>query len=153
HRAQTATRAMAPDRPENRGSVPSAMRSCGLWIGDRAADLSLTHGRTARDRLPGTAGPRLCSATMSKDSGSEIFDPRRWRPVEGCAFKDITFHRAVDHGTVRIAFDRPEVRNAFRPRTVDELATALERTRFMTDVGCVLITGNGPSPKDGGWAF
>ncbi|HEY8075531.1 MAG TPA: 1,4-dihydroxy-2-naphthoyl-CoA synthase [Labilithrix sp.] len=85
---------------------------------------------------------------------SAIFDPSRWQPVEGApAFKDITFHRAVDQGTVRIAFARPECRNAFRPRTVDELATALEQTRFMTDVGCVLITGNGPSPKDGGWAF
>jgi naphthoate synthase len=92
---------------------------------------------------------------MSNDptTVSQIFDPRRWRPVEGLKLKDITFHRSVEHGTVRIAFDRPEVRNAFRPRTVDELATALERTRFMTDVGCVLITGNGPSPKDGGWAF
>jgi naphthoate synthase len=81
------------------------------------------------------------------------FRPERWRPVEGHAFKDITFHRAVDQGTVRIAINRPEVRNAFRPRTVDELFRALEQTRFMTDVGCVLITGNGPSPKDGGWAF
>jgi naphthoate synthase len=87
---------------------------------------------------------------------SEVFDASRWRPVEpasGRAFRDITFHRAVDQGTVRIAFHRPEVRNAFRPRTVDELAQALEQTRFMTDVGCILITGNGPSAKDGGWAF
>jgi naphthoate synthase len=84
---------------------------------------------------------------------SAIFDPKRWKPVEGHDFKDLTFHRAVDQGTVRIAFNRPEVRNAFRPRTVDELARALDATRFMTDVGCVLITGNGPSPKDGGWAF
>src|SRR5690606_8811637 len=68
-------------------------------------------------------------------------------------FTDITFHRAVDTGAVRIAFNRPEVRNAFRPRTVDELSRALDATRFMTDVGCVLLTGNGPSPKDGGWAF
>lgn len=81
------------------------------------------------------------------------FRPERWRPVEGVDFTDITFHRAVDQGTVRIAFNRPEVRNAFRPRTVDELSRALEKTRFMTDVGCVLLTGNGPSPKDGGWAF
>lgn len=81
------------------------------------------------------------------------FRPERWRPVEGASFQDITFHRAVDQGTVRIAFNRPLVRNAFRPRTVDELFRALEQTRFMTDVGCVLITGNGPSPKDGGWAF
>jgi naphthoate synthase len=84
---------------------------------------------------------------------SSPFDEQRWRPVEGVAFTDLTFHRAVDQGTVRIAFNRPEVRNAFRPRTVDELARALDLTRFMTDVGCVLLTGNGPSPKDGGWAF
>ena len=84
---------------------------------------------------------------------SEIFDPERWRPVDGFDFEDITYHRAVDQGTVRIAFDRPEVRNAFRPGTVDELYTALDHTRRTSDVGCVLITGNGPSPKDGGWAF
>jgi naphthoate synthase len=84
---------------------------------------------------------------------SALFSPARWRPVEGFSFKDLTFHRAVDQGTVRIAFNRPEVRNAFRPRTVDELFKALDATRFMTDVGVVLLTGNGPSPKDGGWAF
>ena len=84
---------------------------------------------------------------------SDLFQPECWRPVEGFEFSDITFHRAVDTGAVRIAFNRPEVRNAFRPRTVDELSQALEATRFMTDVGCVLLTGNGPSPKDGGWAF
>ena len=84
---------------------------------------------------------------------STIFNPARWREVEGHAFNDITFHRAVDQGTVRIAFNRPEVRNAFRPKTVDELFRALDATRFMTDVGAVLITGNGPSKKDGGWAF
>jgi naphthoate synthase len=84
---------------------------------------------------------------------SAIFNPARWREVEGFQFEDITYHRAVDHGTVRIAFNRPEVRNAFRPKTVDELYTALDHARMTTDVGCVLITGNGPSPKDGGWAF
>ncbi len=84
---------------------------------------------------------------------SEIFDPRRWREVEGFDFQDITYHRAVDQGTVRVAFNRPEVRNAFRPRTVDELYRALDHARQSSDVGCVLITGNGPSPKDGGWAF
>jgi naphthoate synthase len=86
-------------------------------------------------------------------SVSTIFNPAKWRAVDGHDFKDITFHRAIDQGTVRIAFNRPEVRNAFRPRTVDELFRALEATRFMTDVGVVLITGNGPSKKDGGWAF
>ena len=82
-----------------------------------------------------------------------IFDPAAWREVPGFDFDDITYHRAVEHGTVRIAFDRPEVRNAFRPHTVDELYTALDHARMTTDVGCVLLTGNGPSPKDGGWAF
>ena len=84
---------------------------------------------------------------------SEIFDPRAWEPVSGFAFRDITYHRARELGAVRIAFHRPEVRNAFRPQTVDELYTALEHARVTSDVGAVLITGNGPSPKDGGWAF
>ena len=84
---------------------------------------------------------------------SEIFNPDRWKPVEGFSFTDITYHRAVDQGTVRIAFNRPEVRNAFRPRTVDELFVSLDHARQTADVGCVLLTGNGPSPKDGGWAF
>lgn len=84
---------------------------------------------------------------------SEIFAPARWQKFDEFAFKDITFHRALEHGTVRIAINRPEVRNAFRPQTVDELLLALEHTRSLRDVGCVLITGNGPSPKDGGWAF
>jgi naphthoate synthase len=81
------------------------------------------------------------------------FDPSVWRPVEGFHFADITYHRHVSQGTVRIAFDRPEVRNAFRPGTVDELYRALDHARMSSDVGCVLLTGNGPSPKDGGWAF
>ncbi|MFT4704756.1 MAG: naphthoate synthase [Bradymonadia bacterium] len=84
---------------------------------------------------------------------SEIFDASRWNAVDGFQFEDITYHRAKDQGTVRIAFNRPEVRNAFRPQTVDELFTALDHARMWSDVGCVLITGNGPSPKDGGWAF
>ncbi|HVW24683.1 MAG TPA: 1,4-dihydroxy-2-naphthoyl-CoA synthase [Polyangiaceae bacterium] len=84
---------------------------------------------------------------------SQIFDPSRWTAVEGFGFTDITYHRAREHGTVRIALNRPEVRNAFRPHTVDELYRALDHARMWTDVGCVLLTGNGPSPKDGGWAF
>lgn len=84
---------------------------------------------------------------------SAIFDASRWKPVEGFAFTDITYHRAVDLGVVRVAFNRPEVRNAFRPHTVDELYTALDHARQASDVGVVLLTGNGPSPKDGGWAF
>jgi naphthoate synthase len=89
----------------------------------------------------------------ARDDVSEIFDSSAWQPVEGFDFADITYHRAVDAGVVRIAFDRPEVRNAFRPQTVDEVITALEHARLDTGVGCVILTGNGPSPKDGGWAF
>jgi naphthoate synthase len=84
---------------------------------------------------------------------SDIFDPDRWEPIDRFDFSDLTYHRARDVGAVRIAFDRPEVRNAFRPETVDELSTALEHAKRQTDVGAVLLTGNGPSPKDGGWAF
>jgi naphthoate synthase len=84
---------------------------------------------------------------------SPLFDEHAWDVVPGFSFTDITYHRAKAHGTVRIAFNRPEVRNAFRPQTVDELYAALEHARCWSDVGCVLLTGNGPSPKDGGWAF
>jgi naphthoate synthase len=84
---------------------------------------------------------------------SALFDAAAWRPVEGFEFTDITYHRSVDVGAVRVAFDRPEVRNAFRPHTVDELYRALDHARQASDVGCVLLTGNGPSPRDGGWAF
>ncbi len=86
------------------------------------------------------------------------FDPTRWRAVEGFDFTDLTYHRGIDASgvdlpVVRVAFDRPEVRNAFRPHTVDELYRALDHARMTSDVGTVILTGNGPSPKDGGWAF
>jgi len=84
---------------------------------------------------------------------SPLFDASAWNPVEGFDFDDITYHRHRAQGTVRIAFNRPEVRNAFRPKTVDQLFLALDHARQTSDVGCVLLTGNGPSPKDGGWAF
>jgi naphthoate synthase len=85
---------------------------------------------------------------------SELFDPEAWASVPGFEdLADITYHRAVDVGVVRVAFNRPEVRNAFRPHTVDELYRALDHARQTPDVGCVLLTGNGPSPRDGVWAF
>ena len=84
---------------------------------------------------------------------SNPFREELWTPVEGFEFTDITYHRAKGVPAVRIAFDRPEVRNAFRPHTVDELYQALEHARTSSDIGCVLLTGNGPSEKDGGWAF
>ncbi len=91
------------------------------------------------------------------DTVSELFDPSQWREVPGFDLTDVTYHRHVAEGrdgaVVRVAFDRPEVRNAFRPHTVDELHRVLDHARMSPDVGCVLLTGNGPSAKDGGWAF
>ena len=84
---------------------------------------------------------------------SEIFDESAWEQVPGFDLTDLTYHRARDCGVVRIAFDRPEVRNAFRPNTVDELYRTLDHARQTSDVGCVLLTGNGPSPRDGVWSF
>ncbi len=88
------------------------------------------------------------------DGVSETFDPEQWDVVPGFEdLTDLTYHRATAHGTVRIAFDRPEVLNAFRPHTVDELLRVLEHARSSGDVGCVLLTGNGPGAKHGKWAF
>ncbi|MDN5790681.1 MAG: enoyl-CoA hydratase-related protein, partial [Micrococcales bacterium] len=92
---------------------------------------------------------------------SEIFDPGEWEVVPGFDFTDITYHRRRAHegrpqgesGVVRVAFDRPEVLNAFRPHTVDELYRALDHARVSPNVGVVLLTGNGPSAKDSNWAF
>ncbi|HJW00644.1 MAG TPA: 1,4-dihydroxy-2-naphthoyl-CoA synthase [Arthrobacter sp.] len=95
---------------------------------------------------------------------SDVFDPSRWRAVSGFDdFQDMTYHRQVERNaagevtrdlpTVRIAFNRPEVRNAFRPGTVDELYRAMDHARMTPDVATVLLTGNGPSPKDGGHSF
>lgn len=84
---------------------------------------------------------------------SEIFDANVWHEVEGFSLTDVTYHRHNQLGVVRVAIDRPEVRNAFRPETVDELHQVLEHARVTSDVGVVLLTGNGPSAKDGGWAY
>ncbi|MBB1364043.1 MULTISPECIES: 1,4-dihydroxy-2-naphthoyl-CoA synthase [unclassified Shewanella] len=81
------------------------------------------------------------------ESVSDIFDPELWNLVEGFNFEDITYHRAKSQGTVRIAINRPDCLNSFRPKTVDELYMALDHARQWSDVGCVLITGNGPSAK------
>ncbi|CCH76803.1 dihydroxynaphthoic acid synthetase [Nostocoides japonicum T1-X7] len=91
---------------------------------------------------------------------SETFDASAWTPVPGFDdLTDVTYHRAVDVGAVRVAVDRPDVLNAFRPHTVDELYRVLDHARRSADVGCVLLTGNGPTPRAGssaateGWAF
>ncbi|MEV7618719.1 1,4-dihydroxy-2-naphthoyl-CoA synthase [Microbacterium sp. NPDC089321] len=91
---------------------------------------------------------------MTADFVSDIFDPSEWTLAPGAEdYTDVTAHVSRDGGVARIAFDRPEVRNAFRPHTVDELYRALDIARQDPRIGAVLLTGNGPSPKDGGWAF
>ena len=87
-------------------------------------------------------------------SPSELFDASVWHSVEGFAhLSDVTYHQSADGAIARVAFNRPEVRNAFRPQTVDELYQALDHARLSPRLGVVILTGNGPSPKDGGWAF
>jgi naphthoate synthase len=112
-------------------------------VGDHAAYLALGAVRLAQV----SALPQV----------SDTFDASAWDEVPGFDFTDITYHRAKDVGAVRIAFDRPEVLNAFRPHTVDELYTALDHARRTADVGCVIVTGNGPGPEgtgsQGKWAF
>jgi naphthoate synthase len=85
---------------------------------------------------------------------SELFDASVWVEVPGFeALTDVTYHQDTTGRIARVAFDRPEVRNAFRPHTVDELYRALDDARQNPRIGVVLLTGNGPSEKDGGWAF
>ena len=72
-----------------------------------------------------------------------------WQQVK--EYEDITYHKA--DGMARIAFDRPEIRNAFRPQTIDEMIEAFRDAWMDSSIGVVLLTGNGPSPKDGKWAF
>jgi naphthoate synthase len=71
--------------------------------------------------------------------------------TEAKAYQDITYKKA--NGVARIAFNRPEVRNAFRPQTVDELLDAFNDARFDKQIGVILLSAEGPSPKDGIWAF
>ncbi|MFN8380128.1 MAG: 1,4-dihydroxy-2-naphthoyl-CoA synthase [Anaerolineae bacterium] len=71
-----------------------------------------------------------------------------WKQVK--EYSDITFHKA--DGMARIAFNRPEVRNAFRPETINQMIDAFEDVWDDSDVGVVLLTGNGPA-KDGKYAF
>ncbi|MEY3406585.1 MAG: hypothetical protein RLZZ556_657 [Actinomycetota bacterium] len=85
---------------------------------------------------------------------SELFDASIWSDVPGFSdISDVTYHKHKSLGIARVAFNRPEVRNAFRPQTVDELIRVLSDAQADTRVGVVLLTGNGPSEKDGVWAF
>ncbi len=85
---------------------------------------------------------------------SPLFDEALWRVVPGFEdLSDVTYHQDEAHSMARVAFNRPEVRNAFRPHTVDELYRVLDHARLVPTLGAVILTGNGPSPTDGGWAF
>ena len=149
---------------------PVRARTLARWPSDasNSATWSRTHFRcaglvlsdechvsqnTTRDRQ--VFRRAIASRRMSAIDGvSETFDPDAWDVVPGFDdLTDLTYHRARAHGTVRIAFDRPDVLNAFRPHTVDELLRVLEHARISSDVGCVLLTGNGPSAKNGKRAF
>ena len=147
-------------RPGRTTSMPSTGRS--LTASAISPKVSVSSGVSMNTRA---GSCRLSQSSMRRESShddsasypppviSALFDESSWDQVPGFEFSDITYHKAIGHGVVRIAFDRPEVRNAFRPHTVDELFAALDHARQSTKVGCVLLTGNGPSPKDGGWAF
>jgi naphthoate synthase len=87
-------------------------------------------------------------------SPSPLFDESVWHAVKGFEdLTDVTYHHDEKASVARVAFDRPEVRNAFRPHTVDELYRALDHARLLPTLGAIILTGNGPSPKDGVWAF
>ncbi len=130
----------------------------------RAVNRALTHfARATGEALAFIIVSIVESNTQLPAKVSDIFDPTRWRVVEGFDLEDMTYHRQVERDadgkiirdlpTVRIAFDRPEIRNAFRPGTVDELYRIMDHARMSSDVATVLLTGNGPSPKDGGHSF
>jgi len=72
-----------------------------------------------------------------------------WQTVK--EYEDITYKKYK--GVARIAFNRPEIRNAFRPKTTFELYDAFEDAAHDPRVGVVLLSGEGPSPKDGIWSF
>jgi naphthoate synthase len=106
------------------------------------------------------AGSSAKAAARSRGSqgkgskaASEIMDASLW--VEAQPAADITYHKGQGDaaGIARIAFNRPEVRNAFRPETTDQLIDAFMDAWHDTSIGVILLTGNGPSPKDAKWAF
>lgn len=79
----------------------------------------------------------------------ELAKSVNWQMVK--EYEDITYHKG--DGIARIAFNRPEVRNAFRPKTIDEMTEAVLDAWMDSEIGVVLLAGNGPSPKDGKYSF
>ena len=63
-----------------------------------------------------------------------------WQPAGD--YEDIRYE--IADGIAKITIDRPEVRNAFRPETVIELSDAFTRAREDTEVGVIILTGEGP---------
>ena len=146
---------IGPKKPAHSPTLATAssatQRVGGLTVGSASAAGTPTGPGCA---VTGVNVSLLSTAMSAIDGVSETFDPEAWDAVPGFEdLTDLTYHRAKAHGTVRIAFDRPDVLNAFRPHTVDELLRVLEHARQSSDVGCVLLTGNGPSEKNGKWAF
>lgn len=82
-------------------------------------------------------------------STADLMKLADWQEVK--TYEDITYHKA--EGIARIAFNRPDIRNAFRPLTIDEMTEALLDAWHDSQIGVVWITANGPSSKDGVWSF
>ena len=79
---------------------------------------------------------------MLKDDPS-LYAPAEWQDLtREKNFTDILYHKTPE-GIAKITINRPEVRNAFRPRTVMEMEQALQDARFDPSVGTVIFTGAG----------
>lgn len=86
---------------------------------------------------------------QSQISTADLMKLTDWQEVKD--YEDITYHKS--EGIARIAFNRPDIRNAFRPATIDEMTEAVLNAWADSDIGVVWITANGPSSKDGIWSF
>src|SRR5574341_1667421 len=91
----------------------------------------------------------MAAKEQSQITTADLMKLADWQEVK--AYSDITYHKA--EGIARIAFNRPEVRNAFRPKTIDEITEAVLEAWYDSRVGVVWLTANGPSPRDGMWSF
>src|SRR5690606_34048414 len=156
------TRGSPRSTPPGYGAPRSSMHVLDIGSLSPTEHTGCPMARDRSRRSPPTRLGRVSTSTELPQQVSATFDPQRWRTVAGFEdLTDLTYHRGVDRSgpeprdlpVVRVAFDRPEVRNAFRPHTVDELYRVMDHARMTSDVGTVLLIGNGPSPKDGGWAF
>jgi len=65
----------------------------------------------------------------------------KWQELDNLGFQDVLYHHA--EGLAKITINRPEVRNAFRPETVEELSQAFRRAHLDADIGAIILTGAG----------